>query len=407
MRISIIVGSFFLCSSLTGQESILWFSIDIKEESSFDLPLACQVQIPGKVNRDLLILQRISGDTEVSVPFQFDGDKLFWMLEGPVNPGTFHYELVKTRHEFEMPVINAVKEDGYLVLKYQSKNLISYRYEIMYPPVGIDSAYERSGFIHPLWTPHGQVLTRIQPPDHYHHYGIWNPWTRVLFEGDTIDFWNLKDKKGTVHFAGFRKITEGTVFCEYEVLHEHVVFKKDGSEKVALNELQRIRVYKPQNDYYIMDMEMNYVCASQSPFGILEYRYSGLGWRTTGEWNNTNSEILTSEGKTRNDADGSRARWYIAQGSLGNDYGGAMVMSSPDNFNHPEPIRVWPADANDGGDVFTNFAPNKNTDWLIVPGKKATLKYRFIVFNGKLNSAEADNLWRYYVSSPVVRETDK
>src|SRR5690606_42107088 len=46
------------------------------------------------------------------------------------------------------------------------------------------SAYGRSGFIHPLWSPKGQVLTRVQPEDHYHHYGIWNPWTQLNYEGD-------------------------------------------------------------------------------------------------------------------------------------------------------------------------------------------------------------------------------
>jgi hypothetical protein len=29
---------------------------------------------------------------------------------------------------------------------------------------------------------------RVQAPDHSHHYGLWNPWTKVLFEGDTVDF---------------------------------------------------------------------------------------------------------------------------------------------------------------------------------------------------------------------------
>ena len=97
---------------------------------------------------------------------------------------------------------------------------------------------------------------RIQPKDHYHHYGIWNPWTHVLFESDTVDFWNIGGKTGNGSFCqnSFHK-RMALVFSEFKVLHEHVVFKKDGSEKIALNEIQTVRVYKPDenNDYYIMD----------------------------------------------------------------------------------------------------------------------------------------------------------
>jgi len=61
-------------------------------------------------------------------------------------------------------------------------NLLQYNFGITMPPAGINEAYKRSGYIHPLYTPHGQVLTRIQPPDHYHHYGIWNPWTHIAMK---------------------------------------------------------------------------------------------------------------------------------------------------------------------------------------------------------------------------------
>ena len=99
--------------------------------------------------------------------------------------------------------VEMVKNNGALTFRAGNKNLLSYQYQLVYPPAGQDTNYKRSGFIHPVWTPHGQILTRIQPPDHYHHYGIWNPWTHTVFEKDTVDFWNLKGRQGTVRFAKF------------------------------------------------------------------------------------------------------------------------------------------------------------------------------------------------------------
>lgn len=293
--------------------------------------------------------------------------------------------------------VSAEKKEGALVVAIAGKPVLAYQYETVYPPAGVDSSYKRSGFIHPLWTLNGHILTQIQPKDHYHHYGIWNPWTHVLFERDTLDFWNLNQKEATVRFVGFKYIKKKASSAEFKVLHQHVVLK-NAMEKVALNELQTIKVSSATEDYYIVDFTIDYSCATNQPFKILEYRYAGLGWRATEEWDKNNSEILTSEGKTRRTADGSTARWCIVQGDLGKDYGGVVLISHPKNFNHPEPLRVWPEDQNGRGDVFVNFAPTKTKDWLLEPGKTYTLKYRLIVFNNHFSAEESERLWKDYAT---------
>lgn len=297
-------------------------------------------------------------------------------------------------------------KDGILTFRVANKDLLSYQYKTVYPPAGQDTNYKRSGFIHPVYTPHGQVLTRIQPPDHYHHYGIWNPWTHTLFEQDTVDFWNLKQRQGTVRFAKFISKKSGTDYAEFTALHEHVVFKKDGTEKVALNELQTVRVYHPDksNNSYIVDITSKLSCASQSPLLILAYRYAGLGWRATEFWDKNNSEMLTSEGKTRDNADNTTGKWIIVYGALpGNDEGGIVMLSHPSNYNHPEPLRIWDKTQNGGrGDVFANFSPTKDKDWLLEPGKTYTLKYRLIVFNGKFDKEKAESAWQSFAKNLIV-----
>jgi len=225
-----------------------------------------------------------------------------------------------------------------------------------------------------------------------------------LFEGDTVDFWNLGDKEGTVRFSSFISITNGPVFAEYEALHKHFVFKKDEIEKVALNELQSVRIYKPEEDqdYYLVDVNIELSCATKSPVLLLKYRYGGLGWRTTEQWNKNNSEVLTSEGKTRKDADGTKARWCIVQGDVDDDYAGMVIMSYPTNYNYPEPLRIWPENQNGRGDMFANFSPTKDKNWLLKPGKRFVLKYRFIVFNNYLTKEEAESAWQDFAKNPKV-----
>ena len=401
---SIFLFSFFIGSWFVNyaQKKISAFEIDLPVPTNgIEVPVSVDLDRITNVADSSLSLVLVKGSERISVPFQISEDqprKMHWMAKSDGDKKIV-FELQKKKHS-PFASIEATKNDGELTIHDGNKNLLRYNYKTVYPPAGIDTAFKRSAFIHPLWTPHGQVLTRIQAPDHYHHYGIWNPWTHVLFEGDTLDFWNLKSRKGTVRFGKFISVVSGPVYSEFTSLHEHVAFKKDGKEKVALNELQTVRVYKPEDnaDYFLVDVTIDMKCASESPFLILEYRYAGLGWRATEQWNKDNSEVLTSEGKTRKDADGSTAKWFFVQGTLDNDYGGAAIMSYPANYNYPEPLRIWPENSNKG-EMFAMFAPTKTKDWLLKPGQTYTLKYRFVVFNGHLTTEKVESAWNYFVTT--------
>ncbi|PCJ97142.1 MAG: hypothetical protein COA50_05745 [Flavobacteriaceae bacterium] len=288
--------------------------------------------------------------------------------------------------------ISYTKKNGAMIVAIDEKPVLSYQYETMYPPAGVDSAFQRSGYIHPLKTLSGHTLTWIQPEDHYHHYGLWNPWTHVLFEKDTLDFWNLKKKEATVRFADFKEISRN----KFSVLQEHVVLK-DGEEKIALNEVQTIEFNKLSDEQYTIDFTIDYSCATDSPFKILEYRYAGFSIRATEKWNAENSKVISSEVQTRDEIDGTLGKWVLVQGELGNDYGGFLLLSNTSNFNHPEPLRVWPK-GNHEGWIFVNFAPTKTKDWLLEPGKIYTLKYRMVVSNTEISADEAEEFWTTYTN---------
>lgn len=407
-RIFSFLGFLYLSGTNTSAQKIATLDVNLtKGASGLDIPVSLNLDEITYVSDTLLALFEVKGTSKTEIPFQVESGEIrimHWFIDSDVSTGGKKtFELVKIKARKEKGVAALVR-DGSLVFKEGRQNLLQYNFKTVYPPKGIDTSYKRSGFIHPLWSPHGQELTRIQPPDHYHHYGIWNPWTQVLYEGDTIDFWNINSRQGTVRFKNFISIVDGPVYGEFEAFHEHVVFKKNEGEKVAINELQRVRVSCPQNDpdYYIMDFIIQLNCADESPVKLLEYRYGGLGWRTTEKWDNKNSIVLTSEGKTRRDADGSKARWCIVQGEIDGDYSGVVMMSFPTNYNYPEPLRIWPENQFDRGDMFANFCPTKDMDWLLTPGHKYVLKYRFLVFNGHFNKEKADNAWFYYAYPPMV-----
>lgn len=405
----VIIALLLLFALKAPAQQIATFKVKLPAATNgLEIPVSTDLDKVTFLADSFLVLSEVSGKKTTPVAFQVrqDGQRtLNWLINTKDNPGRKRTFRLSQGTAPGFNPVSASAKDGAITIHDGNEKLVNYYFKTVYPPAGIDTNYKRSGFIHPLWTPHGQELTRIQAPDHYHHYGIWNPWTHVLFEKDTVDFWNIKGRQGTVRFAKFISQTNGPVFSEFEALHEHVVFHKDGTEKVALNELQTVRVYKPENNggYYILDITSRLSCATESPFHILAYRYAGFGWRTTGFWDNNNCEVLTSEGKTRKDTDGSKARWCMVQGALeNNDYGGAVMLSYPANYNHPEPMRIWALNTNSRGDMFANFAPTKDRDWVLEPGKTYVLKYRLVVFNGKFDKEKAESAWQYFAMPPKV-----
>ena len=279
-----------------------------------------------------------------------------------------------------------------------------------YPPAGVDTIFKKSGYLHPLISPGGDTLTRIQPPDHYHHYGLWGPWTRTKIENRSVDFWNLGEGQGTVLFNKFKTINSGELFSYVEALQEHLDLGAEADQRVALKENLKIKLWNLDHpNRYMLDYTSSFSSPLKSGVLLEAYRYGGgIGMRFTERWHKGNSKVLTSEGKGRLTADGSKARWCIVSGTSSDGKGtnGILFMSHPINRSHPEPMRVWPIDANnERGDMFFEFCPIRNKEWRIATDKVYELKYRMIVYEGELSAKEAEGYWQHFATPPEIRMT--
>ncbi|WP_134089286.1 PmoA family protein [Olivibacter sp. XZL3] len=288
------------------------------------------------------------------------------------------------------------QESGLLKLKdRQGRYLLGYQYEMKYPPPGVDSVFGKSGFIHPLNTLAGKTLTRIQAPDHYHHYGLWNPWTRIAYQGKLYDLWNIGDRQGRVDHIKFNKKKAKGKAVGFSARLHHIIYPEPMKEVSVLREDWESTISPIDDKRYCLDL-VSTLMPQKDTVTMKAYRYAGLGFRATDQWNDDNSKILTSTGKTRAEADGSLERWIMVSGLIDGDTAGILFLLHPDNVHHPEPVRVWPPGTNGKGDVFVNFSPSKYKDWLLLPRKSYLLKYRLIVFDGELSADEAEAYWQEY-----------
>jgi hypothetical protein len=337
--------------------------------------------------------------------YRAEGEKhiLFWILSGKTPVGTVRTFVVRDGEDKSSDMTMDVEDTRKaLVLTKDGRSVLQYNYAYLDPPAGTDSAYGRmGGYIHPAYSPAGNVLTNIQPSDHYHHFGIWNPWTRVVYEGKTYDLWNIGDKQGTVRARSVEEIYKGTVFSGFTALLDHYIFDKSG-EKVIMNEYWKVKTWNIP-DAFLWDFESHLHPSASLPILLKAYRYAGFGWRGTPEWTKDNCEMLTSEGKTRPEIDGTNAKWIYVTGETRTGRSGLLFMGHPENYNFPEPLRIWDQNANGGrGDAFINFAPTKNKDWELQPDGHYTLKYRVLAFEGNMTTERANRLWNDFANPPTV-----
>ncbi|MDZ7719811.1 MAG: ThuA domain-containing protein [Balneolaceae bacterium] len=406
------------CSpSLNAQSSkIAEFSVHAGKSEYVNTPVSVSLEgIPLSLHKGELQLYEISEGEEIPVASQLkpgSTDRLYWILDGKTNPGEIrNFELrVGTADQVgsENTKKVGVKDDGKsLLFSIGDKKILNYRYAPMGVPDGVDEIYSRGGYIHPIWSPGGEVLSRIQPPDHYHHYGIWNPWTRTEFEGREIDFWNLGDGEGTVRAKHVPERVEGAIYGGFKAIHDHVDFTAPSGEKIALHEQWEVLVWNadPEQNIWIIDFISTLNPATEEPFTIKEYRYQGFSLRATEKWNDNNTELLTSQGYDKSNANATRARWIDVNGISEVEEGrsGILFMTNPGNYNFPELLRIWPEGANGGEEnVYINFNPAQDRDWTLKPGNSNTLKYRMVVYDGTIEPEQANLYWESYTNPPKV-----
>jgi len=310
-----------------------------------------------------------------------------------LNPGSPKSEPLTT--------VKVKRETDHLRVAIGGKPLLSYQAEKNnLPRADIKPAYKRGGYIHPLFSPSGKLVTDDYPPNHVHHHGIWFPWTKTEFEGRQPDFWNMGEGKGTVEFIELGKTWSGPVHGGFHTRHRFVDLTAP-EPKAALDETWRVTVYNAgpgARKFWLLDLVSTQECATASPLKLPKYHYGGLGFRGHRDWNGKDKTFfLTSEDETdRVKGNETRGRWCHIGGNVDGTLAGIAILCHPDNFRAPQPMRLHPSEP------FFCFAPSQLGDWEIAPGKPYVSRYRFVVADGPPDKDELERIWNDYANPPMV-----
>jgi len=347
-----------------------------------------------------LVLVDVERNAEIAAQVTDETPRqLVWQLQRPLRSGESRsYRLTAAaRSKSDSETVSVVNDDGAIWVTVDGKPVLVYNAATVRAPDGVDEVYNRSGYIHPVFSPEGQLVTDDFAPDHPHQHGLMYAWTNTIFAERKIDFWNQKQRQGTVEHAEIVRLRSGPVFGEFVVRLRHLDLTTPDESRTALRETWRVRVYRQRNGGFLFDLVSSQEAVS-SPLQIKAYHYGGIAIRGNRHWTLAGGGgFLTSEGLGRFRGNHSRPRWCGMFGKSGDGAGAGIAMfCHPDNFRAPQPVRLHPTMP------YFCYAPLVLGDFRIEPNEPYCSRYRFLVHEGKLEQTAGDQIWREYALPPEV-----
>lgn len=238
--------------------------------------------------------------------------------------------------------------------------------------------YDRSGFVHPLVTPGGRVVTEVFAADHPHQHAIMMAWTSSHVGGRKVDFWNSQRRQGHVEHVETLRQDADSLTCQLQHVDDTVE-----PPRVALTETWHLEAI-PHEAVNVFDLASTQIKATSETFVVQKYHYGGLCVRGSGQWSGRVS-MLTSELKTIEDGNHTRPRWVAMYGPVDDTNAGVdahgicglAAMSHPSNFRYPQHARLHPEMP------YFSFFPAVESGFEIKTGTPYRSRFRFVAFDGE------------------------
>jgi hypothetical protein len=280
--------------------------------------------------------------------------------------------------------------DEAIHITISGKPVLTYNIETVRPPEGTEKYYARSGFIHPLYSPSGKVLTDGFPVGHVHQHAIFSAWTQATFKHEVVDFWNQQKETGTAKHIGLGEVNQNS----FEANLQQVSLKNGP----AINEEWDVQVQN-STDPFIVDLELKQSCATADEVYLHPYHYGGCGFRGSAHWNSEDKDnfegemkVLTGDGITdKIDGNHANPRWVAVYGLIKGQEAGFVVMDHPSNFRYPQPIRIHPKMP------YAVFSPVVEGSFILKPGFTYGSRYRIATFDGAADKDKIDAWYQDFI----------
>lgn len=272
-----------------------------------------------------------------------------------------------------------------LTVMEHGKPVFAYNYAPVEPPEGVAQRFRRANYLHPVYSPDGNVVTDDFPTDHFHHRGVFWAWPNCVVNERSLNVWELSNGRSVFQrWSGMdsnRKL--------FRIQAQSVwAFDDDGFAPVE--ERVWMLVHPAKDRQRALDFELTFknVCDQQITFqgstasagsaGSGQKGYGGFCYRP--DAGNKPFTFTAADGIVGVDKMSHETPW--ADISWGGAHKcGVAIFQHPDNPGYPHP-----------GWIFRHYGflgaswPHTATH-VLEPGNAFTLRYRLLIHEGDAREA--------------------
>ncbi len=388
----------FLCSASVFAEQTFEFEVFAGEYDREQTVVSVSLADHELDQNEVWQVSEVVSDT--IVPSQIDNQRLLLILPEKIKAGDsqrFRMRATPNVKDQASQLIEVVSNDDAVAFRQAGKTVFTYHKTVVEPPTGVDPAYRRSGFSHPVVTPNGQIVSDAFPEDHPHQHALFAAWTKCKFDGHAVDFWNQAKKQGTVEHREVSIIEQGQVFNRMSAELVYVDLTKPEKPVDVIQETWTMQHFAIPGQH-LFEIHSSQICIADKPLLLEEYLYGGMAFCGSGEWSDGQGDFLTSDGKTRKDGNHTRPNWVAIHGKVNGQECGAAVFSHPANFRSPQPVRLHPQMP------YFVFSPPVLGPFEIKPNDPPlNNRYLYVAFDGSPDVAELNQLWNDYAHPVETR----
>lgn len=311
-------------------------------------------------------------------------------------------------------IVTCTETPDSIKVTVRGKPVLTYNKALQEPPRGMDPIYRRSGYIHPLYTPSGRMVTGDFAPDHAHQHALFGAFVNTTFQGKRVDFWNQHKRTGNVSHHKVIEVNSGDQVGSFTVELRHEAFTTPDPPTPVLKEQWTVQVHATTDPGFVVDIHSTITCVADSPLTINPYHYGGMAFRGNNEWVTVESEkainaylkardagqqlaepdmdvarhqFLTSEGERRFDGNGSHVKWVDLFGRVDGEQCGIAMLSHGKNFRFPQAVRLHPSKP------YFCFAPMVDGEFTLEPNETYVSDHRYIAHDDAPDTAAIEQAW--------------
>ncbi len=142
--------------------------------------------LPDNVDPGVYRMRSHAGHTTI---VQVDENGRGWFILDRLSAGDSRtYQLDASAVTTAATISYSIDSD-LITFRSGSREVLSYYHGYNSPPAVLGENYRRGGYIHPVKSPNGVVLTNhLNLDSQSHGFGIWSAWPHTRFQGRTPDF---------------------------------------------------------------------------------------------------------------------------------------------------------------------------------------------------------------------------